>query len=90
MKPLRRRAERLYKIKSFAATLPYHLLVMSGVNVTGATASTTITTATTEVRSLSFQTVVRTFNNVGIDSLSVVNSGLAATFSNISVSVIKL
>lgn len=65
-------------------------LQQNGVNVTGATASTTITTATTEVRSLSFQTVVRTFNNVGIDSLSVVNSGLAATFSNISVSVIKL
>lgn len=65
-------------------------LQQNGVTVTGATASTTITTATTEVRSLSFQAIVRTFNNVGIDSLSVVNTGLAATFSNISMSVIKL
>lgn len=33
MKPLRRRAEHLYRMKNFAATLPYHLLVMSGVAV---------------------------------------------------------
>ena len=65
-------------------------LQQNGVTVTGATASTTITTATTEVRSLSFQAIVRTFNNIGIDSLAVVNTGLAATFSNISVSVVKL
>ena len=64
-------------------------LQQNGTNVSGATASTTITTATTEVRSLSFQKVIRTFNN-GIDSLSVVNTGVAVTFSNIDVSVIKL
>lgn len=65
-------------------------LQQNGVNVTGATASTTVTTATTEARSLSFSKIVRTFNNQGIDSLSVVNAGVAATFSNISVSVVKL
>lgn len=65
-------------------------LQQNGTNVTGATASTTITTATTEVRSLSFTAVVRTFNCNSIDTLSFVNSGVAATYSNIAVSVEKL
>ena len=65
-------------------------LQQNGVNVTGATASTTITTATTEIRSLSFSAIVRTLNNVGIDSLTIVNAGVAATFSNIGMTVIKL
>lgn len=65
-------------------------LQQNGVNVTGATASTTITTATTEIRSLSFSAIVRTLNNVGIDSLTIVNAGIAATFSNIDMTVIKL
>lgn len=65
-------------------------LQQNGVNVTGATASTTITTATTEIRSLSFSAIVRTLNNVGIDSLIIVNAGVAATFSNIDMTVIKL
>ena len=65
-------------------------LQQNGVNVTGATASTTITTATTEVRSLSFTAIVRTFNTQGIDSLTVVNTGVGATFSNIDVIVEKL
>lgn len=65
-------------------------LQQNGVNVTGATASTTITTATTEIRSLSFSAIVRTLNNVGIDSLTIVNAGVAATFSNIVMTVIKL
>lgn len=65
-------------------------LQQNGANVAGGTASTTITTATTEVRSLSFAVPVRTFNNQGIDTLTVVNSGVGATFSNIDVTVIKL
>jgi hypothetical protein len=65
-------------------------LQQNGSNVAGATASTTITTATTEVRSLSFPVIVRTFNNVGIDTLSLVNAGVGATFSNISIVVEKL
>lgn len=65
-------------------------LQQNGTNVTGATASTTITTATTEVRSLSFNAIVRTFNNTGFDTLTVLNTGVAATFSNIDVIVTKL
>lgn len=65
-------------------------LQQNGVNVVGATASTTITTATTEVSSLSFTTTIRTFNANAIDSLTVVNTGVGATFSNIDVVVEKL
>lgn len=65
-------------------------LQQNGTNVPGATASTTITTASTEVRSLSFSAVVRTFNCCGIDSLSIVNSGVGATFTNIAIQVEKL
>lgn len=65
-------------------------LQQNNANVTGATASTTITTATTEVRSLSFTAIVRTFNNVGVDNLSIINSGVAATFTNIAITVEKL
>lgn len=65
-------------------------LQQNGTDVTGATASTTITTASTEVRSLSFAAIVRTYNSAGIDALSIVNTGLAATFSNIDMTVVKL
>jgi hypothetical protein len=65
-------------------------LQQNGVNVTGATASTTITTATTEVHSLSFTAIVRTFSGNTLDSLTVINSGVAATFSNIAMTVEKL
>ena len=65
-------------------------LQQNGVNVTGATASTTVTTPTTEVRSLSFTAIVRTFNNSTLDSLTITNAGIAATFSNIAITVTKL
>lgn len=65
-------------------------LQQNGTAVPGATASTTVTTAATEVRSLSFAAIVRTFNGSAIDALSVVNTGVAATFTNIAVSVVKL
>lgn len=65
-------------------------LQQNGVAVSGATASTTVTTPTTEVHSVSFTALVRTFNNQGIDSLIIVNTGVAATYSNIAVTVVKL
>lgn len=65
-------------------------LQQNGAAVTGATASTTITTASTEVRSLSFSAIVRTYNSAGVDALSIVNTGLAATYSNIDMTVVKL
>lgn len=61
-----------------------------GVVVPGATASTTITTATTEVRSLSLAATVRVFCNSAPDALTIVNTGVAATFSNISIDVVKI
>lgn len=64
-------------------------LQQNGNTVTGATASTTITTANTEVRSLSFSKYIKTFNGRGIDTLSFVNAGVAVTFSNIDVTVSK-
>lgn len=65
-------------------------LQQNGATVVGATASTTITTASTEVRSLSFSVIVRTFNNQTIDTLTLLNSGVAITLENASISVVKI
>lgn len=66
-------------------------LQQNGSAVVGGTASTTISTATTEVRSLSFSAIVRTFGGQpNIDALTLVNSGVAITLSNATMSVIKL
>ena len=66
-------------------------LQQNGSEVIGGTASTTITTATTETRSLSFSAIVRTYNSQSIvDVLTLVNSGVAITLSNVAMSVIKL
>lgn len=65
-------------------------LQQNGATVTGAAATTTISTAATEVKSLSFSAIVRTFNSCSTDILSILNAGVAASFSNISLSVIKL
>ena len=66
-------------------------LQQNGLAVTGGTASTTIATATTETRSLSFSAIVRTYNSQSIvDVLTLVNSGVAITLSNVAMSVIKL
>lgn len=62
----------------------------NGTNVTGGTASTTITVAATEVRSLTIPVEIRTFNNSGVDAITIINSGVAATFSNITIAVEKL
>ena len=65
-------------------------LQQNGTDVIGALASTTITTADTEVRSLSFTAIVRTFNNNVLDTLTLVNSGLAADYTNIGVTVTRM
>lgn len=66
-------------------------LQQNGSSVVGGTASTTISTASTEVRSLSFTAIVRTFNNANlVDTLTLLNSGVAITLSNVAMSVIKL
>ena len=65
-------------------------LQQNGSNVTGATASTTVTTPATEVRSLSFSAIIRTFGSTTIDSLTILNTGVGAVFSNIAINTIKL
>lgn len=66
-------------------------LQQNGSSVVGGTASTTISTVSTEVRSLSFTAIVRTFNNANlVDTLTLLNSGVAITLSNVAMSVIKL
>ena len=62
-------------------------LLQNGTPVQGATASTTITTATTEVRSLSFDAIVRVPCCGSPAILTVVNEGVAITTSNIAVAV---
>lgn len=59
----------------------------SGVDVVGMTASTTITTATTEVRTLNISGLVRVFCNEDLATLTLVNSGLAITTSNVEIDV---
>lgn len=62
-------------------------LQQNGMTIPGAVASTTITTAITEVRSLSFTVDVRTFNSCSVDSLTILNTGVAITLSNVAVTV---
>lgn len=65
-------------------------LQQNGVSIQGATASVTVATASTDIRSISFSAIVRTFNSQVIDSLTIQNAGTAATFSNIAMSVKQL
>ena len=60
---------------------------IDNVAITGATASTTITTANTETRSLSYDCIVRVNCCNGPVTLSFVNSGVAINTSNIAVAV---
>lgn len=55
--------------------------------VSGGTATQTITTATTEVRSISFESIIRVPCYAAPVTLSVVNTGVAITTTNISFSV---
>ena len=62
-------------------------LQKSGTDVVGVTASTTITTATTEVRTLNISGIVRVFCNEGFSTITLVNSGLAMTTSNVEMDI---
>ena len=55
--------------------------------VSGGTATQTITTAETEVRSISFESIIRVPCCAAPVTLSVVNTGVAITTSNISLAV---
>lgn len=65
-------------------------LLDDNIAVPGATASKSVATAATEVNSISFTALVRVFNNSAPDNLTVLNSGVAATFSNITVTAVKV
>lgn len=62
-------------------------LRQDGVQIQGATASTTITTATTEERSLSFDAIVRVPCCGSPVTLTIINDGVAITASNIAINV---
>ena len=62
-------------------------LQKNGVDITGLTASTTITTATTEVRTLNISGIVRVFCNEGFSTITLVNNGLAMTTSNVEMDI---
>lgn len=64
-----------------------HTLRQDSVAIQGATASTTISTATTEVRSLSFEAIVRVPCCGAPVTLTVTNDGVDITSSNVAVAV---
>lgn len=69
-------------------------LQQNGVNVPGALTTAALTTALTDIESLSFSTIIQVKpsccavdNNV---NLTLVNTGVPATFSNVNVVITKL
>ena len=68
-------------------------LQRNGVNVPGALATNT-SSATTDIESLSFSTIIDVLpsccavNNQ--TNLAVINSGVAATFANVTINIVKL
>lgn len=59
-------------------------------NVIGGTASTTITTATTEVRNLSFSTIVKSTCSCTDDIINLATGSLAITTSSVEFDVERL
>lgn len=66
------------------------VMQQNGSNITGATASTTVTTATTEVRNLSFSTIVKSTSGSTNDVITLLTGNLAITTSNIEFDVERL
>lgn len=62
-------------------------LQKNNVDVPGITAGETITTATTEVRTLNISGVVRVYCNEDIATLTLVNNGVAITVQNVALDV---
>lgn len=59
----------------------------NGLDIVGMTASTTITTADTEVRTLNISGIVRVTCGEGFGTLTLINSGVAITTSNVEIDV---
>lgn len=62
----------------------------NGVNVVGATASETVNTATTEVHTIAITAIVRVLNGAAPDTLTLLNTGIEITPSNVAVTVVKI
>ena len=62
-------------------------LQKNNADVPGMESTETITTATTEVRSLTITGIVRVYCNEGFATITLVNSGVDATISNVSLDV---
>lgn len=62
-------------------------LQKNNVDVPGITAGETITTATTEVRTLNISGIVRVYCNEDIATLTLVNNGVAITIQNVALDV---
>lgn len=62
-------------------------LQKNNVDIPGITASETITTATTEVRTLNISGIVRVYCNEDIATLTIVNNGVAVTVQNVALDV---
>lgn len=63
-------------------------LQQNGAQVPGATVADTVTTATTEQNTMTLIGIVR--STTGADTLTLVNTGIAITPSNVAVTVVKL
>lgn len=66
------------------------LMQQNGSNITGATASTIVTTASTEVRNLSFSTIVKSTSGSTNDVITLLTGSLAITTSNVEFDVERL
>ena len=64
-------------------------LLQNNVPVIGGTATQTITTADTQVASISFKSTIRSSAGCNVDQIQILNAGIPATFSNISINIIK-
>lgn len=62
-------------------------LQKNGIDVPGITASSTITTANTEVRTLNISGVVRVNCGEGVATISIVNTGVATTLKNAALDI---
>ena len=62
----------------------------NGTTIPGATASETVTTAATETRTISFSTIVKSVCGNASDLISLVNTGVAADFTNVELDVERI
>ncbi len=62
-------------------------LQKNNADIPGMESTETITTATTEVRSLTISGIVRVYCNEGFVTLTLINSGVESTISNVSLDV---